>query len=233
MTQASHKILLVEDDIKLARLISSFLREHDFEVTLLNNGSQAAEYMASGAFSLVLLDVMLPGKDGFEICRAIREKYNGPIIMITARINSLDQLRGLEIGADDYIYKPIEPIILLARIRALLRRINQESTSSKIIQFGKLQINQTARSVKIGDDFITLTENEFELLIELSKKPGEIISREYLFLKLIRRDYDGIDRTIDGRISRLRKKLDDSIESPYRIKTIWGKGYLFAVDAWE
>lgn len=233
MSSTIPKILLVEDDQKLARLICSYLKENDFDVTWLNNGDQADEYMASGAFSLVLLDVMLPGKDGFEICRAIRVKFNGPIIMVTARTNSLDQLRGLEIGADDYIYKPIEPLILIARIRALLRRAKQPDKNMNIIQFGKLQINNTTRSVKIGDASINLTENEFELLIELSKKPGEIISREYLFLKLVRRDYDGIDRTIDGRISRLRKKLGDNIDSPYRIKTIWGKGYLFALDAWD
>lgn len=230
---SAHKILLVEDDQKLARLICSYLSQHGFEVTWLSNGEQAVQYISSGAFCMMLLDVMLPGADGFEICRAVRVNFSGPIIMITARVNSLDQLRGLEIGADDYIYKPVEPIILIARIRALLRRVNVESSESKVIKFGKLQINETARNVKIGDELITLTENEFELLIELSKKPGEIISREYLFLKLVRRDYDGVDRTIDGRISRLRKKLGDSIESPYRIKTIWGKGYLFSLSSWD
>ena len=233
MNKTVQKILLVEDDQKLARLISSYLSQHGFDVTWLSNGDQAAEYMGTGVFCLILLDVMLPGMDGFDVCRAVRAKFSGPIIMVTARINSLDQLRGLEIGADDYIYKPVEPIILQARIRALLRRVDTGNISSKIIQFGKLQINQTSRSVKIGDELVSLTENEFELLIELSKKPGEIISREYLFLKLVRRDYDGIDRTIDGRVSRLRKKIGDSIESPYRIKTTWGKGYLFSMSAWE
>ncbi|WP_033076401.1 response regulator [Thalassotalea sp. ND16A] len=227
------KILLVEDDQKLARLIKSFLEEHHFAVTWLNNGDLADQYVSSGGYDLILLDVMLPGKDGFEICRSIRTKFNGPVIMVTARTNSLDQLRGLELGADDYIYKPIEPLILLARIRALLRRVPVEEASTKLLQFGKLQINKVTHSVKIAESNVNLTENEFELLIELTKRAGEILSREYLFMKLIRRDYDGIDRTIDGRVSRLRKKLGDSNESPFRIKTIWGKGYLFVEDAWE
>jgi len=228
------QILLVEDDIRLASLIEKFLLQNNFEVTVLNSGEHAAEYILSHQPDLVLLDIMLPKLDGFSICRLVREKYDKPIIFLTAKDSDFDHILGLEIGADNYIIKPVVPQVLIAHINVVLRRANKHnSIEPRILTFGQLVINKKARSVQLAKQEIELTSHEFELLWLLAINPGEAQSRDYIHKKMLGRDYDGLDRSVDVRISRLRKKLNDNLDSPYKIKTIWGKGYLLSTSAWE
>jgi DNA-binding response OmpR family regulator len=229
----SQSIVLVEDDVRLSELVSRYLESSGFRVTVINRGDTAIEHVQRDPPSLLILDLGLPGQDGFSICKQLRPMYGNPILILTARDNDIDHVLGLEFGADDYVVKPIEPRVLLARINALLRRATpQPSLASKTLRFGRLVINCVARSVSLNDQPIALSSNEFELLVYLASHAGEIQSRETLFQQLYRREYDGLDRMLDVRISHLRKKLGDEADSSERIKTIWGQGYLFVPDAW-
>jgi DNA-binding response OmpR family regulator len=185
---------------------------------------------------LIILDLMLPGMDGFTVCQNIRPGFAGPILILTAREDDMDQVAGLEMGADDYVKKPIEPRVLLARIRALLRRFPVGQTMAadniELKKFGQLSICRKSRKVILQEHEVELTGNEFDLLWILADSAGTILDREYLFKTLRGIEYNGLDRSIDVNISRLRKKLDDSPSHPFRIKTVWGKGYLFVSDAW-
>jgi two-component system OmpR family response regulator len=227
-------ILLVEDDIRLAELVSRYLENQGYRMTIVNRGDTVVELVQRDNPDLVILDIGLPGEDGFMICRRLRPAYINPILILTARDNDIDHVLGLELGADDYVIKPVEPRVLLARIGVLLRRTRPalQRPASKALQFGQLTINGVSRSVTLDGRSIALSRNEFDLLVHLASHAGEIQSREMLFKKLYNRDYDGVDRMLDIRISRLRKKLDDSADEPKRIKTIWGRGYLFVPDAW-
>jgi len=228
------KILLVEDDQKLASLVKQYLESSDFEVRIEGDGNKAVEQVNQYQPDLIILDIMLPGKDGLTICKEIRAYFSGTILMLTARNEDFDQVLGLEFGADDYVIKPAEPRVLLARIKALLRRGQFTHTEAgESLNFGSLTIDSASRDVWLEDKKVILSSHEFELLITLAQKAGTILNRDYLFKKLYNREYDGVDRTMDVRISQLRKKLGDNAEEAYRIKTIWGKGYLFVADAWK
>jgi len=236
------RILLVEDDDRLANLTAEYLRKNDFEVTIEGRGDTAESRILSEDPELVILDVMLPGKDGFEVCRAVREKYNGVILMLTARDEDLDQILGLELGADDYIAKPVPPRLLLARIKALLRRApstanpeeeNVNPDDAAELAFGSFRISQATRSAHLGKDIIDLTTAEFDLLWLLARHAGSILSRDDLLQQLRGIGFDGLDRSIDARISRLRRKLGDDPENPTRIKTVRSKGYLFSRHDWQ
>lgn len=227
-------ILLVEDDRRLAQLVTDFLEVNDFRVTVEENGNRVARQVQTLNPSLLILDLMLPGKDGLTLCKELRPNYKGPILMLTARDSDLDQVLGLEYGADDYVIKPAEPRVLLARIRALMRRYyHSDETAHENIIFGRLAIQPSLRKVSLGEEEIYLSSHEFDLLLSLAKSAGNILSRDFLFQQIYNREYDGLDRTIDVRISQLRKKLQDDPNNPARIKTIWGKGYLFIADAWQ
>jgi len=226
-------IILVEDDLRLSELVSRYLQNNGFRVTIAHRGDEAVEQVRRESPDLVILDIGLPGQDGFSICRQLRPSYTNPILILTARDNDIDQVLGLELGADDYVVKPVEPRVLMARINALLRRSKIPNPfDNKTMRFGRLVINAVARSVTLGDQPIALSSNEFDLLAYLAAHAGEIQSRETLFQKLYKREYDGLDRMLDVRISQLRKKLGDESDSAARIKTIWGQGYLFVPDAW-
>lgn len=226
-------ILLAEDDRRLANLVKDYLGNHGFDVVIEEAGHNVARSVQSLEPALVILDINLPGKDGLTVCKEIRPKYNGPILMLTARDTDADQILGLEYGADDYVIKPAEPPVLLARIRALLRRYNQEQTKpQEVFNYGELTIQMAARQVFIAGEEIKLSSHEFELLCTFAAQPGKVLSREYLFNIIYSRPYDGMDRTIDVRISQLRKKVGDASDNPAKIKTVWGRGYLFVVDAW-
>ena len=236
------RILLVEDDERLADLTAEYLRKNDFEVTIEARGDTAEARILTEDPELVILDVMLPGKDGFEVCRAVRAKYKGVILMLTARDEDLDQILGLELGADDYIAKPVQPRLLLARIKALLRRAptagsaaeeNSNSETMTELAFGNFHISQTTRSTHLGAEAIDLTTAEFDLLWLLAHHAGNILSRDDLLQQLRGIGFDGLDRSIDARISRLRRKLGDDPENPTRIKTVRGKGYLFSKHDWQ
>ncbi|RYY77262.1 MAG: response regulator [Gammaproteobacteria bacterium] len=230
----TNHILLVEDDRRLAELVKDYLENNEFIVTIEGNGNRVLRQCQQLNPSLIILDLMLPGKDGLTICQELRPHYRGPILMLTARNDDVDQVLGLEFGADDYVTKPAEPRVLLARIRALMRRYyQQESVEQENIVFDQLLIQPTARKVQLNAEDINLSSHEFDLLVALAKHAGQVIGREYLFNQIYNREYDGLDRTIDVRISQLRKKLQDNSENPTRIKTIWGKGYLFVANAWN
>ena len=232
------RILLVEDDERLADLTAEYLRKNDYTVDIEGHGDTAEKRILDTRPDLVVLDVMLPGQDGFAVCRAVRPEYEGIILMLTARDEDIDQILGLELGADDYITKPVPPRLLLARIKALLRRAtpaagddSQEANESII--FGNFRISQQTRSASLAGEAIDLTTAEFDLLWLLARHAGSILSRDDLLLQLRGIGFDGLDRSIDARISRLRRKLNDDPENPTRIKTVRGKGYLFSRHDWQ
>lgn len=230
------RILLVEDDERLAELTAEYLGKNDLEVSIEPRGDTAEARILAEQPDLVILDVMLPGKDGFEVCRAVRQQYRGVILMLTARDEDFDQILGLEMGADDYIAKPVQPRVLLARIKALLRRLpaNSEARAdNETMTFGQFRISQATRTASLGGQGIDLTTAEFDLLWLLATHAGNVLSRDDLLQELRGIGFDGLDRSIDARISRLRKKLNDDPDNPTRIKTVRGKGYLFSKHDWN
>lgn len=237
------RILIVEDDERLADLTKEYLESNGLVVSVEPNGSHAVERITTEKPDLVVLDLMLPGEDGLSICRKVRPNYNGPILMLTARTDDLDQVLGLEMGADDYMSKPVRPRVLLARIRALLRRIKerdsgdtggQDSGSSEgptRLVFNNLVVDSSMREAWLDGESIDLTSAEFDLLWLLSSNAGSVLSREEIFTALRGIEYDGQDRSIDVRVSRIRPKIGDDPVHPRRIKTVRSKGYLFVKEA--
>lgn len=224
------RILIVEDDERLAMLTLDYLRKNGLDAAIETDGNRAIRRIISEQPDLVVLDVMLPGSDGLTVCREVRSQYNRPILMLTARTDDMDQVLGLEMGADDYVAKPVQPRVLLARIRALLRRsestIPTDETPQKLV-FGNLVIDNGGRSVTLNDELVDFTSAEYDLLWLLASNAGRILSREDIFERLRGIEYDGQDRSIDVRISRIRPKIGDDPENPKRIKTVRSKGYLF------
>lgn len=227
------RVILVEDDERLATLTAQFLQSNDFDVDVITDGADAADAIIRTQPDIVILDVMLPNKDGFAICRSVRNEYSGPILFLTAKDSDFDQVKGLEIGADDYVIKPVEPFVLLARLNALLRRSGESKANLEHITLGQLQIDKADRRVCLNKQEIELTSYEFDLLWALANHAGETQSREYIYKHVVGREYDGLDRSVDVRISRLRKKLGDNLEQPFRLITVWGKGYMCSKSAWQ
>ncbi len=226
-------VLLAEDDTRLAALVKDYLGNHGHTVVVEEGGTSVVRKVKDLKPDIVILDIMLPGKDGLSICKELRPLYPGPILMLTARNADMDQVLGLEFGADDYVIKPAEPRVLLARIRALLRRYNYvEDEKEDVISYGNLRIEVGARKALVADREVNLSSHEFDLLFALARQAGKVLSREFLFTTVYDRPYDGLDRTIDVRVSQLRKKLGDNASQAEKIKTIWGKGYLFVAEAW-
>mgnify|MGYP003857275527 CR=1 FL=1 len=231
MPEPSEHIMVVEDDPSLAEWICDYLTDRGYLVTVANSGDIAVELIESDMPDLVLLDIMLPNKSGFDVCKEVRAFYPNPILMMTACTEEADEILGLELGADDYIAKPVKPRVLLARIKALLCRGPRTITSDKR-SYGKLQIDATSKTIVLNNQIVNISVNEFEVFWLLASQPGKVVNRHDMISQLRGFDYDGFDRSIDLRISRLRKKLQDDTNQPYRIKTVRGKGYLFAPDAW-
>ena len=236
-------LVFVEDDAEVGSLIAAYLAKHDLNVIVEPRGDKAEEVIASIQPNLVLLDIMLPGKDGMSICRDLRGKYAGPIVLLTSLDSDMNHILALELGACDYILKTTPPAVLLARLRLHLRQ-NELTQQSKGIQdsvlkmhstlcFGSLSIDPINRSVLLAGEEIVLSTADFELLWELATHAGQIMDRDALLMNLRGVSYDGLDRSVDVAVSRLRKKLLDNAAEPYRIKTIRNKGYLFAPHAWE
>jgi len=229
----SHSLILVEDDDELASLIQDYLNRHGFNVTTISDGLVAEVEILRQQPDITILDIMLPGQTGMEVCRKVRDRYQGPILMLTALDEDMDQLLGLEIGADDYIIKPVHPRLLLSRLRALLRRMKRQlihattttNSSLNTLNLDSLIINLSNRSVILAEQSIALTTSEFELLLMLAEDIGQPVSRDSIVQQLRGFDYDGMDRSIDRRISRLRKKLQAVVPTQEIIKTIRGKGY--------
>jgi DNA-binding response OmpR family regulator len=238
MGPGAARVLLVEDDVQLAELVREYLQRYEFEVNLEHRGDTAAERVREHKPDILVLDLNLPGRDGLEICRELRQEFAGPIVMFTARDDSVDEVVGLELGADDYLTKPVEPRVLLARLRSVLRRCHRENEAAAeaaedMLRFGRLRIDSRGRAASLDGREVELSTGEFDLLWLLSKQAGEVVDRERILKSLRGIDYDGLDRSVDIGISRLRRKLEDDAGRPYRIKTVRGRGYLFVPDAWE
>lgn len=225
-------LLLVEDDIRLAELTQEYLEQHAFDVNIERRGDVALQRIKEEQPDLVILDLMLPGLDGMDVCRQARIDYHNPILMLTARDEDIDQVLGLELGADDYLIKPVKPRVLLARVQNLLRRytttqIDSQSSVTDQMQFTNLHIDIKTRTVINKNQTVSLTTQEFDLLNLLATNAGNILSRDDILESLSGGEYDGLDRSVDIRIARLRKLLDDNPSDPQYIKTIRSKGYLF------
>lgn len=232
-----HTILLVEDDKRLSDLIVEYLQKQGLRVEVEYRGDTAVQRILDLQPDLVVLDLMLPGLDGLEVCRQVRPRYAAPILMLTAKDEDIDQIVGLEIGADDYVIKPVQPRVLLARIRSLLRRIpaaqDPELHPSTPLHFGRLEIYPSARQVMLDKQDLNLTTQEYDLLYLLATHAGEVLSRDAILDALSGTEYDGLDRSVDIRISRLRKLLEDNPSQPSGIKTVRGRGYLFVAEGWQ
>lgn len=228
------KVLLVEDDEKLAGLIANFLSQHGFEVLTVHRGDVALAAFDEFKPKLVVLDLMLPGQSGLHVCREIRAVSDVPIVILTAKEDDLDHILGLESGADDYVIKPIKPAVLLARLRALQRRQVPEPAAQRgALEFGVLSIDRSSREVRLGGELVELTTMEFELLWLLASAAGKTLSRDDILNRMRGIEFDGLNRSVDVYISKLRYKLKDNPREPACIKTVWGKGYLFNPFAWE
>jgi len=234
-------ILIVEDDESLAQWIKKYLMLKDFAVTVIERGDLAVDYIKQHNPDIVILDGMLPGLDGYDVCKAVRPLYTNAIIMVTARDEELDEVLGLEVGADDYLTKPLRARALLSRIRKWLARQSSVSpqpveqlpqTDEFKIVLDSLVVDSQARAVTLDGETINISTNEFDLLWILAKHAGQVVARSELMMPLRGYEYDGFDRTVDLRISKLRKKLRDNTKQPFRIKTVWGRGYLLVKDAW-
>ncbi len=225
-------LLLVDDDLKFCRLTGDYLSRYDFQVTVVHDGPTALKQLSEGEFEAVILDVMLPGMDGFEILRKIRETSDLPVLMLTALGDETDRIVGLEIGADDYLPKTFSPRELLARLRAVLRRsarsqkTEDEKSEKAEILVGPLSIQVDSRAVVLDGEELALTPVEFDLLFVLAQSIGRIKSREQLLNEIRDRNYDIFDRSIDVHISALRRKLGDDPHSPRYIRTVRSAGYM-------
>ena len=238
-----NKIVYVEDDPDVGALIASYLGKHDMDVIVEPRGDNAEATIAREKPDLVLLDIMLPGKDGMTLCRDLRGQWQGPIVLLTSLDSDMNHILSLEMGANDYILKTTPPAVLLARLRLHLRQNTSTSNSiasaqstltpHKALRFGTLSIDPVNRQVLLSGENIALSTADFELLWELATHAGQIMDRDALLKNLRGVSYDGMDRSVDVAISRLRKKLLDSAAEPYRIKTVRNKGYLFAPHAWD
>jgi two-component system response regulator RstA len=232
--QEPWQVLIVEDDQRLAELTRDYLESHGLRVGLEGDGAKASARIIDEQPDLVILDLMLPGEDGLSICRNVRSRYDGPILMLTARTDDTDQIQGLDMGADDFVCKPVHPRVLLARIHALLRRseVPEAATQEqRRLVFGPLVVDNALREAWLNEHSIDLTSAEFDLLWLLVANAGRILSREEIFTALRGVGYDGQDRSIDVRISRIRPRIGDDPIHPRLIKTIRSKGYLFVPEA--
>lgn len=238
MIAESSRLLLVEDDLTLGKMVDEFLTGHGYRVRWESNGLLALELIDSEKFDVLILDIGLPGMDGIQICRTVRSSFQGPIIMLTARGDEIDEVVCLEVGADDYIAKPVRPRALLARLKVHLRRGKAQDTSSDStrLEIDGLIIdssNRTVRQKTASDDekVLNVTTAEFDLLLFLMQRAGEVVGRNEIYEQIQGIAYDGIDRSIDLRVSRLRKKLGDDPNNPDRIKSVRGVGYIFAIES--
>lgn len=225
------KILIIEDETAIAELEKDYLELSDFDVTLEQDGSNGAARAIDEDFDLIILDLMLPGMDGFEICKLIREQKNTPVIMVSAKQDDIDKIRGLGLGADDYLTKPFSPSELVARVKAHISRYQRLTSSgtsdNKTIEVRGLKIDKTARRVYVDGEERTFTTKEFDLLTFLAENPNHVFTKEELFKEIWEMDSVGDIATVTVHIKKIREKIEDSSSKPQYIETIWGVGYRF------
>jgi DNA-binding response OmpR family regulator len=221
------RVLCIDDDTRLYELLASYLGENGVRLEHAPDGRQGLATLERGVFDAVLLDVMMPGLDGLEVCRRIREKSRIPVIMLTARGDETDRVVGLELGADDYVPKPFSPRELLARLRAVLRRTSTSGGEPPLV-VGNVSVDLQAREVRVSGGVVELTALEFDLLVALARRPGRVVPREVLLEEAGRGDVTVSDRTVDVHVSHLRRKLGDDPRAPRLIKTVRGVGYVLA-----
>jgi two-component system, OmpR family, alkaline phosphatase synthesis response regulator PhoP len=224
---AVKKILVVDDEPGITELLNSYLAKEGYEIITAADGDAALEAAEREQPDLILLDLMLPKKNGYEVCREIRAKSNTPIIMLTARDEEPDKIVGLELGADDYITKPFSPREVVARVRAVLRRTEAEAPDNQVIRAGGLEIDSLRHEVKRGDTAIELTPTEFKLLETLANSPRRVFTRLQLVEEIQGYSFEGYERTIDAHIKNLRQKIEDDPKNPRLIGTVYGVGYRF------
>jgi len=234
------KVLVVDDDEKILKVLTAYLTKEGYSVETAQEGWAAVQQTQKYRPDVVLLDIMLPGKDGMTLCRDLRGQFQGPIVLLTSLDSDMNHILSLEMGASDYILKTTPPAVLLARLRLHLRQRagsttlqNTPLTPHNTLRFGTLSIDPVNRQVMLAQPEIPLSTADFDLLWELATHAGQIMDRDALLKNLRGVSYDGLDRSVDVAISRLRKKLLDNATEPYRIKTVRNKGYLFAPHAWE
>jgi two-component system phosphate regulon response regulator OmpR len=228
MAGMAERLLMIEDDAALAGLVRDYLAPLGFEVAVSGTAREGLARLEAEAFDAVLLDVMLPDLDGFEVCRRIRRGSDVPVLMLTARGEDEDRIAGLEIGADDYLPKPFNPRELLARLRAVLRRHRPAPGRSAPLRFGRLEIDRDARVVRVEGTERPVTGYQFDLLLALAESAGRVLSREALMTRVRGDALEAFDRSIDVHVSRLRAAIEDDPHHPRRILTVRGAGYVFA-----
>jgi DNA-binding response OmpR family regulator len=221
------RILIIEDDAALAGLVRDYLKPFGYEVTAAPRAAEGLRRLPEG-WSAVLLDVMLPDLDGFEVCRRIRAGSDVPVLMLTARGQDEDRIVGLEIGADDYLPKPFNPRELLARLRAVLRRRASGRSQAAVLRFGRLEIDQDARAVRLDGEERALTSYQFDLLVALAESAGRVLGRETLMARAGHAPSEAFGRSIDVHVSRIRAAIEDDPRRPRRLLTVRGAGYVFA-----
>ena len=222
------KILIIDDDARLAAMVSDYLADAGFGVERCHTGQAGLAAAEHGSIDAIILDLMLPDLDGFEVCRRLRARSDVPILMLTARGEDTDRIVGLEIGADDYLAKPFNPRVLLARIRAILRRRGGARADGDALRFGRLQIDPGARTVRIDGEEKSLTSYQFDLLVAFAGHADRVLNRDRLLDLVKGEDLEAFDRSIDVHVSRIRAAIEDDPKHPRRIITVRGSGYVFA-----
>ncbi len=221
-------ILIVDDKLSAQRLIADYLAENNFRTVVANNGREALIVARSEKPDLVLLDIMMPEMDGYEFMRHFRKDHETPVIMLTARLEETDKVAGLELGADDYVTKPFGMAELVARIRAVLRRVHDDSPPTEVLRVGDVVLDRGSHMVIIGERRIELTPSEFEILAILMAAPGQVFSRTALLERLRGNMFENVERTVDVHIRNLRSKLEEDPSNPQYVVTVFGVGYRFS-----
>jgi DNA-binding response OmpR family regulator len=222
------KILVVDDEERMRSLLNAYLSHEGFTVLTAVDGHDALHQMRRETPDLIVLDLMMPGMDGYEFMRRMRAERDIPVIMLTARVDEADSILGLELGADDYVHKPFSPRVLVARIRAVLRRVGMSVPRGELIQAADVRLDRGTRQVLVGQRDVRLTPSEFDLLAAMMESPGRVYSRAELLERVQGVAYEGYERTIDVHIRNLRSKIEPESSAPRYIETVYGVGYRFA-----
>ena len=231
MSDMSEHILLIDDDLRLSAMVGDYLHSHGYQVSSAPSLTAGRELLARQAVDALVLDLMLPDGDGLDLCRELRASPRTrtlPVLMLSARGEPTDRIVGLEIGADDYLTKPFEPRELLARIKALLRRLEPKLDGDEVLRFGRLEIDLAARVARLDGKICDLTSHQFDLLVVLAQSPGRVLSRDQIMDALKGHPLEAFDRSIDVHISRIRAVIEDDPKNPRRVLTVRGAGYVFA-----